>query len=390
VNQRKHASPFLCFCLAVSFLLLAGCKTPRKPLPEQTSIPTLGGFPSTIRCYLNLEKNDLRADLHPFLRGLDLTGGEDGVFNLLQLSGGGEYGAFGAGVLNGWTASGKRPEFDMVTGISTGALSAPFAFLGEAYDDILTGSYTDVSAWDIFQLRGLSSLIVMPSSAVSSKPLEAMISELISLEVMDAIAEQHSRGRRLYMATFYLDDQQFVVWDIGAIAKVGGKEALELIHKVMLASASIPLAFPPVVFDVELDGETYDEMHVDGGVFSSTVGIELLLRSELAIPASQRNLHYIINWPIASKYEAVERSIGSIGFRTIASLLKNQHRWDLFRTSMSADLLDFKLGYHKVPDQFPDKEGLPFDSDYMNLLYEAGFQLGKDTNSWLSLDLVRR
>ena len=359
-------------------------------MPEQTAIPTVGGFPATIRCYLNLEKQDLRADLRPFLKGLDLSGGKDGVFNLLQLSGGGEYGAFGAGVLNGWTASGKRPEFDMVTGISTGALSAPFAFLGTAYDDVLTASYTDVSAWDIFQLRGISSLVVMPSSAVSSKPLQEMIEKLITLEVMEAIAAEHAKGRRLYMATFYLDDQQFVVWDIGAIAKVGGAEGLELIHKVMLASASIPLAFPPVVFDVTLDGETYDEMHVDGGVFSSTVGIELLLRSELEITAARRNLHYIINWPIASEYKAVERSIGSIGFRTVASLLKNQHRWDLFRTSISADLLNFHFSYHKVPDEFPSKEGLPFDSDYMGLLYKTGFQLGEDTASWIHLDLVRR
>ena len=143
-------------------------------------------------------------------------------------------------------------------------------------------------------------------------------------------------------------------------------------------------------FDVTLDGETYDEMHVDGGVFSSTVGIELLMRSELEIPALRRQLYYIINWPIASQYYAVERSIGSIGFRTVASLLKNQHRWDLFRTSMSADLLNFRFSYHKVPDDFPDKDGLPFDSDYMGLLYQTGYEFGKNPQSWLQLDLVSR
>ncbi len=351
---------------------------------------SVAGFDADhIRCFLSLDQDHLSSELGSFLSGLDVSGGQDGVFNLLQLSGGGEYGAFGAGLLNGWSSMGERPEFDMVTGISTGALSAPFAFLGEAYDRALKDSYTKVSKWDVFRLRGLTSLVVMPSSAVSSKPLQEMIASMITPEVMALIAREHQKGRRLLMATTYLDEQKFVVWDIGAIAASGNAGSLALIQNIMLASAAIPVAFPPVMINVEYDGEIFDEMHVDGSVFSSTVGIELLQGEILDQMTPKRNLYYVINWPINSVFQPVKPRITHIGFYTFAAMLKNQHRWDLFRCSFTADLAKFHFHYHTVPDYFPNKEGLPFDSEYMNQLYDNGFKLGANPQGWMDLSPLK-
>ena len=187
------------------------------------------------------------------------------AYNALTLSGGGSDGAFGAGILNGWTESGTRPDFKVVTGISTGALIAPFAFLGPEYDAVLKDFYTGVTTEDILRFRSKVQGIRAESLA-DSAPLAALIASLVDAEFLKAIAEAHARGKRLYIGTTHLDADRLVVWNMGAIAGSDSPKAPELFRSIMLASASIPGAFPPVFVQVEVNGQTFDEMHVDGGV----------------------------------------------------------------------------------------------------------------------------
>jgi predicted acylesterase/phospholipase RssA len=182
----------------------------------------------------------------------------------LAISGGGADGAFGAGLLNGWTASGTRPEFVMVTGISAGALTAPFAFLGPDYDDELKTVFTTTSTKDIAKKRGLITGLFSDSLA-DTAPMKKLLEKYITAEVIGAIAAEHQRGRRLFIGTVHLDAGRSMIWNIGAIAASDYPEKVTLIHEVLRASASIPVAFPPIAIPVEADGKKFQELHVDGG-----------------------------------------------------------------------------------------------------------------------------
>src|SRR5262245_22414375 len=182
----------------------------------------------------------------------------------LALSGGGDKGAFSAGFLNGWTKAGTRPQFKLVTGVSTGALIAPFAFLGPAYDKDLTAMYTGVSQKDIAAKRFFYSVFLQDALA-DTTPLAELLRVHVTKEFLDAIAAEYAKGRLLYIGTTNLDARRPVIWNVTKIAATGKPEAVELVRKIMLASAAIPGAFPPVMFDVEAQGKRYEEMHVDGG-----------------------------------------------------------------------------------------------------------------------------
>jgi predicted acylesterase/phospholipase RssA len=188
--------------------------------------------------------------------------------NFLALSGGGDDGAFGAGLLVGWSARGDRPEFDMVTGVSTGALSAPFAFLGRAYDQNLTRLYTETSAGDIFDKHAPLLSAVTSDSLVDNTPLRRMIEHYVDVTMIQRLAEEYAKGRLLFVLTTNLDQSRPVIWNIGAIAASNNPKARDLIVDVLLASASIPAVFPPVMLDVTVDGQKRQEMHVDGGTIA--------------------------------------------------------------------------------------------------------------------------
>jgi len=235
-------------------IILTGCNLGRRPLPlADASHGQIAGIPKA-RCFEIEYRPDISFDPNA-LTGCDF----------LAISGGGANGAFGAGFLNGWTASGMRPKFKIVTGISTGALIAPMAFLGLQYDIKLEKYYTTVSTKNIMNVQGWLGImsILTGESYASTRPLQHLIAELVDDNVLKEIAKEYANGRRLYIGTTNLDTQRFVVWDMGAIAASGCPGSLKLFRKVMLASASIPGAFPPVYFDVELNGRKYDEMHVD-------------------------------------------------------------------------------------------------------------------------------
>jgi predicted acylesterase/phospholipase RssA len=182
--------------------------------------------------------------------------------SFLAVSGGGSDGAFGAGLLVGWTARGDRPEFDIVTGVSTGALTAPFAFLGPRHDGALKEVYTKYSTDELVTKQPIRGLLGGEALA-NNAPLARVIASYVNEGFLQEVAHEHAPGRRLLIGTTNLDAQRPVIWDMGRIAS--SPHALELFRSVLLASAAIPGVFPPVFIKVQADGQAREEMHVDGG-----------------------------------------------------------------------------------------------------------------------------
>jgi len=301
---------------------------------------------------------------------------------LLALSGGGGDGAFGAGVLCGWTAAGTRPEFDIVTGISTGALIGPYAFLGAAYDAELKQNYTTISDKDIMKKRGLFGILKTRDAVTSSEPLAKLIAKEIDQARLEAIAVEHRKGRRFYVATSDLDAGRGVVWDMGAIATSGSPDALELFRKVLLASASIPVAFPPVYFKVEADGRTFDEMHADGGVMSQVFGAMFLGRMEALTGATEGRFYLIRNAQLRPQWKAVEPKLAAIAGRSVSTMIATQGFGDLYRAYLAAQAgkLDFNLA--AIPVDFDAPREGEFDPAFMGALFARGYDLAHGGFPW--------
>lgn len=303
----------------------------------------------------------------------------------LAISGGGENGAFAAGVLLGWTAAGNRPEFSMVTGVSAGALVAPFAFLGPEYDHVLRLVSANLEADDVYEERRLLQAIRSDAMA-TTEPLQALIAKYVDQEVMEKIAAAYRDGRGLNIGTANLDSMRPVIWRIGAIANSGHPDALKLIRQILLASASIPGGFPPVLIPVEYDGEIYDELHVDGGaasqVFLYPLGLDLEeVHRRLAAPG--RAKAYIIrNSRLDPMYEQVRNKLFSLAGRSVESLVRTQGIGDIYRIFLQAcrDRLDFNLAY--IPSDFAEKPKGEFDVAYMKKLFDFAYERASAGYPW--------
>ena len=254
--------------------LLAGCATPERRaavpmgqathasvlgLPNERFFPSYGSEALTAEVYAALRRRQHVLGLAPDVLPPKME--------ILAVSGGGEDGAFGAGLLCGWTDAGTRPTFQLVTGVSTGALTAPFAYLGSAYDPQLRAVYTELKPSDVLEQRYLTAALFDDALADNS-PLFRTISRYLTAAMQAAIAKAYQDGRLLLIGTTDLDAQLPVIWNIGAIAASRHPRALDTIRRVLLASAAVPGAFPPTMFDVTLNGVAYQEMHVDGGAFA--------------------------------------------------------------------------------------------------------------------------
>ena len=304
----------------------------------------------------------------------------------LAISGGGENGAYGAGLLVGWTAIGTRPHFKLVTGISTGALTAPFAFLGSAYDAKLKEVYTTLSAKDVMQPRGYLAVVLQDAIADNS-PLRQTVKKYFDEPMLRAIAEEYAKGRILLVATTNLDARRPTIWDVTKIAASGHPRALELIHDVLVASAAIPGAFPPVMIDVEIDGKKYQEMHVDGGasaqVFVYPPSFDFkAARFEGHRVQRERRVYVIRNARLDPDWAQVERVTYSILGRTVASLIQTQGVGDLYRiyASTQRDRIDFNLAY--IPETFTRQLEGPFETAYMRELFQLGYDHGIAGYRW--------
>lgn len=384
--MKRTTILFLIGCIAV---LANGCTgvPERNPLPEHLGeaavIPGIDKArfwadepPPHLRDVINMTQEEIQ-DRYPGVVGCH--------HNYLAISGGGPRGAFGAGLLCGWTEAGTRPEFSLVTGVSTGALIAPFAFLGPKYDHVLKQFYTEFSTDDILEERGALK-ILLGDAAADSTPLQRNIAKFVDEEVMAELAAEHAKGRSLVIVTTNLDAGRPVAWDIDRIAASGDPNALQLIRDIMLASASIPGAFPPVMFTVEAEGKRYDEMHVDGGattvVYLYPIGLdwdELVSRLNIE---GRPDVYMIRNGYLKERWANVERSTISIAVRTVDILMGSAVYGDMYRIYLATqrDGLDYHLAY--IPEYFDMEPSEAFDPKFMTALFDLAFEMGKTGYEW--------
>jgi len=378
--------------LAIAILLtVAGCASTStmKPVPEELiSQVGIEGIPEA--CFWADEWPKFSLEIFETYTDTDFRKHFSGIYekahNYLAISGGGPNGAFGAGLFAGWTVSGTRPEFSMVTGISTGALTAPFAFLGPDYDDELKEVYTATSTKDILKKRGILSAVFGDSMA-DTAPLKLLIAKYVTSDVVSAIEREHQRGRRLLVGTVNLNAGRSVIWNIGAIASSNHPHKLDLIHDILRASAAIPIAFPPVAINVEKNGGQYEELHVDGGtgsqvfVYPASVDWRLITKK---LKAQGKPMVYVIrNSFIGPDYQSIGRSLLPIGLRSIDSLIRTQGIGDLYQiyALCERDGNNFNLAY--IPAEFTEKPKEGFDPVYMGKLYKLGYQMARKGYPWI-------
>ena len=308
-------------------------------------------------------------------------------FNVLVLSAGGAYGAYTAGVLTGWTEAGTRPRFDVVTGVSTGALVGTLAFLGPERDPDLRRFYTQVTERDVFARRPQLSALLSDALA-DSRPLERLIEQAVDAELMRQVACEHRKGRRLYVGTTHLDARRSVVWDMGEIATRGRPEDLTLFRKVLLASASLPGLLPPVAIPVEVEGRKYEEMHVDGGVTASLFfRPPHVAREDLARlgdkPLTGSNVYVIVAGKLFADPDPVQPRFLSIVGSSVSALLHAQTRGDLYEVYALALATGMNYKLAAVPqDARVPASSTSFDPATMNRLYEIGRRQAGSPDLW--------
>ncbi|MGR9108363.1 MAG: patatin-like phospholipase family protein [Gammaproteobacteria bacterium] len=380
-------------CLVGLIASLSGCSIPgRLPAvpPALTDQAEVLGLPG-VRYVVRNEMPDFARDgIESYYRELTdwKKSGHEGPLPpsvFLALSGGGDDGAFGAGLLCGWTAAGNRPQFKGVTGISTGALIAPFAFLGSKYDSVLEEVYTRSTPEDILEARSFLAA-VFDDALADNAPLGHLLKKYVTVEMLKEIAREYERGRLLLLSTTNLDSRQAIIWNMGKIAASAQPEALDLFHRIMLASAAIPGAFPPVMIDVDADGRTYQEMHVDGGamaqVFVYPPSLKIAEISKQHGVSRERRLYIIRNARLEPEWTEVERRTLSIASRAIASLIQTQGIGDLYRIYAEAqrDGIDYNLAY--IPKSFNAPHEEDFDTEYMAQLFRTGYDLAVKGYPW--------
>ncbi|QOZ09513.1 alpha/beta hydrolase [Bradyrhizobium sp. CCBAU 51765] len=303
----------------------------------------------------------------------------------LALSGGGADGAYGVGVLNGWTAARTRPTFTVVSGVSTGGLIAPFAFLGPQYDDTLKEVYTSGIAESLLNDPSIMR-VLFGSGLFGNTRLRELVARYVGPEIMAQVAREHAKGRTLLVVTTDLDTQRTAIWDMGKIAAVGTPEALKLFRDVMAASASIPLVFPPIMIDAEGQGRKFQEMHVDGGVTAPVLTLpEALLFQSGRMPGSARmDIYILVNKKIERNFELVSNGTIDVASRSLSAITQSQTRSIIFSTYDFAkrNRLGFHLSYIARDYPAPPSEG--FDTTYMRALYQYGYEKAASGQAWTS------
>lgn len=393
VAVRKNASAIGALLLAALAMPISGCMTTDvlDSVPQNQVTDAVVGTFHDIRywadeppsAFVQRERETIEK-VHE-IYGNSLRGKEVPI-NYLCISGGGSNGAYGAGFLVGWSAKGTRPKFDVVTGISTGSMIAPMAFLGPKYDAVLKEAYTTITTDDVATAQVLPALLGQAAGLADTAPLKRLIARYFTQAMLDEIAVESRKGRLLLIGTSNLEAQRPMIWNIGAIAESGHPKSLELVHQIILASASIPGAFPPVNISVTADGKSYNEMHADGGV---TRQVFLYPPSydprkvDRAIGwKAKRTLYIIRNNKISPEYAVVKPKVWDIAGRSIDTLIKFDGIGDLFRIYAIAQRDQVGYHYTSIPSDFTRESKSAFDKAYMSALFDTGYAEAMRSNPW--------
>lgn len=382
--------------IALILMTLAACTGNRAapaPPKDQYQLAVPVGFAEPHRFFGDVVPEDLDRRVETVRRQIGDQAKRDGrlpnggAIDVLTLSGGGSDGAFGAGLLKGWSLRGGRPEFQVITGISTGALIAPLAFMGSSRDCELKELYTNLSTDDVLTAKIFSALRGDSLGLSGSSALAKRIEEVLDDKLLDAIAAEHEKGRRLWIGTTSLDAQRPMVWDIGSIAGSGNPRRRDLIRDVLLASASIPGVFPPVQIKVEIDGEQFAEMHVDGGVTRQIFFLPVQWKLRGRMVEQDRvlragTIYALRNTKLDPDYTQVKPNLIDIVGRSVSTLLKAAGVADILVIERQARENGFGLQVTSVPKVFDKDENEPFDPVYMKALFDTGQSLALAGEAW--------
>lgn len=354
--------------IVAAALLLSACGVgllPRNALPIELTADAVVAGNQTLRYWGD--------DPEFVATHSSVKAGSDGIVDYLTLSGGGINGAYGAGYLVGWTAKGTRPDFEVVTGISVGAMMAPLAFLGPQYDGRLQAAFSTLTEQTTMRIDFISA-VFGASSIMDNKVILSAIRELVDDQVLREVAIAHRQGRRLYIGTTNLDAQRPVIWDIGAIAVSNIPNKLELVHRIILASTAVPGVFPPVLVDVSAKGNTFDELHVDGGVTQQV----LLMPGGYKNGRGNQKLYVIFNGVVDPTPSNVTKlaSIDLLG-RAVPTMLKYLGRANLEQLANTASRNNIAFRLSAIPADFPESKGILGDRAWLGQLFDFGFANGK-------------
>ena len=370
---------------AIGFLALVGCAA----LPRCDAPPTLFnsatpvGFPSDVR-FLSTDRESVEKQSAAALQQIKKSS-KDGIVRALILSGGGAGGAFGAGALVGLSRRQERPQYDVVTGVSTGALIAPFAFLGSEWDAQLTEAFTSGQA-EQMSLHGLHELPFGASRRSAS--LTALVDHYVTRDLLRAVAKEAGNGRLLWVATTDLDKEETVIWDMGAIAMRGGEPARKLFRDVLVASASIPGVFEPVLIHVQQGGKLYDEMHIDGNastsLFIAPVAAYFTLLDQRSLDGAR--VYVLINGQIIDAPETTPFKLRPIMARTFSAVLKHLSRAQVIAVSQFAVKYRMSVQSTYLPIDYPKYSSADFRASTMRPLFEYGVRCAQSGRLWTTLD----
>jgi predicted acylesterase/phospholipase RssA len=364
------------FAVAACAVALGGCATASRIsyTPQEQSTAVIPGIPGA-RVWAD---DPGLATERPIGSGVALK-----QPTALALSGGGADGAFGAGLLAGWSTRGTRPQFTVVTGASAGALIAPFAFMGPAYDDMLKSVFASGEMANLLQSDGLAGLF--GTGLFKTAPLRNLIARHVDAALLEAIAHEYRTGRRLYVVTTNLDAQRTAIWDMGKIAASGDPRALELFRNVLTASASIPGVFSPVLIDVEADGKRFAEMHVDGGVTTNVLIVPeaaLLSGTPLFAPDARPKVYIVMNGKLAPDFEVVTPSTVLIAARSFETSVRANTRNALLASYQFAKRRNWEFNLASIDPDYPKSTSIGFDPTYMQQLFEYGYRRGRSGKLW--------
>jgi predicted acylesterase/phospholipase RssA len=382
--QRCRQARALRWMSVLSVLALVGCALPRRDAPPTVfSAATPVDFPADVR-FLSTDRLSVEAKSTAALRRLR-TSSKDGTLRALVLSGGGAGGAFGAGALVGLSRRQERPQYDVVTGVSTGALIAPFAFLGSDWDSQLTEAFTSGQGARM-SVRGPLALPLGASRR--SAALIALVDHYVTPDLIRAVAREADRGRLLWVATTDLDKEETVIWDLGAIAMRGGEPARKLFRDVVVASASIPGVFEPVLIHVQQGGRLYDEMHVDGNasasLFIAPAAAYFALLDQRSLDGAQ--VYVLINGQIFDAPQTTPFRLRPIVARTFSVALKHMSRTQVVAIDQFAEKYRMSVQSTYLPFDYPQYSSADFRASTMRPLFDYGARCAQSGRLWTTLD----